>query len=182
VPVYRHRYIDYAVISPDARWVATTTWQGGGVHIWDTQDRGEGAAPRDLAPQITSATPAFSLDGRWLAVSDGYAYYLWEVGTWRQVYRIEREHADGWPGPVAFSPDNRLLAVAHTRYIAQLIDPLSGRTLGILEPPTSESLAGFSFSHDSRYLAIAEAANIQLWDLATVHQCLQQMQIAWNLD
>jgi len=180
-PALRHANVDYAIISPDARWVVTTTWHGQGVLVWDTQAGHSGKRLLDLAPQVTSATPAFSPDGRYLAVSDGFAYCLWEVGTWRQVYRIEREHPDGWPGPVAFSPDGRLLAVPHTRYVAQLIEARSGRTLGIFEAPTSASLSGYNFSADGRYLAIAETEHIQLWDLDAIRNELESLQIAWTL-
>jgi WD40 repeat protein len=173
---FQHRHLDHVAISPDARWMVTTTWKGRGVVVWDLED---GKLGCNLAPEVGSATPAFSPDGRWLAVSDGYAYHLWEVGTWRRVHRIERDHQDGWPGPVAFSPDGCLLAVPHTRYVAQLIDPQTGKTLGILEAPGSTSLSGYAFSADSRYLAIADAENIQLWDLSAVHQELERLQIPW---
>jgi eukaryotic-like serine/threonine-protein kinase len=173
---FHHRHLDHIVLSPDARWMVTTTWKGRGVVVWDLKD---GKLGCNLAPEVGSATPAFSPDGRWLAVSDGYAYSLWEVGTWRQVYRIEREHQDGWPGPVAFSPDGCLLAVPHTRYIARLIEPQTGKTLGILETPGSTSLAGYAFSADNRYLAIADAENIQLWDLSAVHRELESLHIPW---
>ncbi|MCL4204332.1 MAG: protein kinase [Pirellulaceae bacterium] len=173
---FQHRHLDHVAISPDASWMVTATWKGRGVVVWDLED---GKLGRNLAPEVGSATPAFSPDGRWLAVSDGYAYYLWEVGTWRLVHRIERDHQDGWPGPVAFSRDGCLLAVPHTRYVAQLIDPQTGKTLGILETPGSSSLSGYAFSADNRYLAIADADNIQLWDLNAVQRELESLQIPW---
>jgi WD40 repeat protein len=174
-----HLHLDHVLITPDARWMVTTTWKGQGIRVWDAK---KCEFARDLVRDVGSATPAFSPDGRWLAVSDGFAYYLWEVGTWRLVYRIEREHPDGWPGPVAFSPDGRLLAVPHTRYIAQLIEAQSGRTVGVLEAPTSSSLSGYGFSADGRFLAVAETENIQLWDLNAIHEQLKSMQIAWEVE
>lgn len=178
---FRHPNVDYAVISADGRWVVTTTWHGSGVRVWDLEDDGNRTRFLDLAPRVLSATPAFSPDGRYLAVSDGYAYYVWEVGSWRRLYRIKRQHPDGWPGPVAFSPDGRLLAVAHTRYVAQLIDPGTGRTLGVLEAPASASLKGYSFSADGRYLAVADTKTIQLWDLTELRARLAEMQLDWTL-
>jgi serine/threonine protein kinase/WD40 repeat protein len=173
---FEHRHLDHAIVSPDARWLVTTTWNGRGVVVWDLN---EGKRVTDLAPETGSATPAFSPDGRWLAVSDGFALYLWETGTWRRVYRIPRERPDGWPGPVTFSPDGRMLAVPFTRYVAQLIEPLSGRCLGILQTPTSNSLSDYGFSADNRHLAIAETEHIQLWDLDAVRRELREMEIGW---
>jgi serine/threonine protein kinase/WD40 repeat protein len=177
IPLAEHQHLDRVAISPDGRWLVTSTWKGLGIRLWDVQHR---KYVCDLAPEVGSATPAFSPDGRWLAVSDGSFYLLWEVDRWKLVHKILREHPDGWPGPVAFSHDSRLLAVPHTRYVAQLIDPQSGRTLGVLEPTTSKSLSDHAFSPDGRYLATSEAENIQIWDLTAIRQRLQQLKIGWD--
>jgi len=172
-----HRHLDRVAISPDGRWLVTSTWKGRGIRLWDVAKR---KPVRDLASEVGSATPAFSPDGRWLAVSDGTSYFLWEVSTWKLTHEIAREHPDGWPGPIAFSHDSRLLAVPHTRYVAQVIDPETGRTLAILEPTTAKTLSDHAFSPDGRYLATSEAENIQLWDLTAIHDRLQSMDVGWH--
>jgi WD40 repeat protein len=171
-----HRHIDRVAISPDGHWLVTSTWQGRGLRLWDVEGRKQ---VRDLAPEVGSATPAFSPDGRWLAASDGTSYLLWEVSSWKLVREIAREHPDGWPGPVAFSHDSRLLVVPHTRYVAQIIDPETGRTLGVLEPTAAKTLSDHAFSPDGRYLATSAAENIQLWDLTAIGDQLQSMHIGW---
>jgi WD40 repeat protein len=176
--IAEHRNLDHVVISPDGRWIVTTTWKGLGIRVWNVA---KGELVRDLAPDVGSATPGFSPDGRWLAASDGHAHYIWSVANWQCVHTIPRDHPDGWPGPVAFSPDSRMLAIPHSRYVAQLIEPHSGATLAVLEPPISTSLSAYRFSPDGRFLAVAETENIQLWDLPAIGRRLAEMDIDCGL-
>src|SRR5262249_55675194 len=115
-----HRGLDQCPISPDGRWVATATWKGKDVKVWEV-------ATGNLAWQLScnSAKVKFSPDGRWLAV---IAFpkpecRLWHVGSW-------------FPGPViqvstatltmAFSRDGRLLAIDDAGRV-RLFDSDSGR-------------------------------------------------------
>src|SRR5262249_40756772 len=58
-----HRGLDQCPISPDGRWVATATWKGQDVKVWEV-------ATGRLAWQweCGSAKVQFSPDGRWLAL------------------------------------------------------------------------------------------------------------------
>src|SRR5947209_17527405 len=57
-----HPGLDQCPISPDGRWVATATWKGQDVKVWDV-------ATGRLAWQLScdSAFVRFSPDGRWMS-------------------------------------------------------------------------------------------------------------------
>jgi WD40 repeat protein len=172
-----HLHLNTITISPDRKWVATATWQGRGIRVWDGAT---GQSVVELLPDASSASVRFSPNGQWLAASDGSASYLWQTGTWQLLHTLPREHPDGWPGPVAFSPDSRMLAIAHSRYVVELIEPFSGKTLAVLEAPHRESLDGCAFSSDSTRLAISEETRVQLWDLTELRHRLQAMTLDWD--
>ena len=78
VVLHPHPMVDRIAISPDGRWVATSSWHNSLVKVWDARS---GDLVRTLEmPARTTA--AFSPDGRWLATSTT-EYQLWEVGSWQ---------------------------------------------------------------------------------------------------
>jgi WD40 repeat protein len=125
-----------AAYSHDGRWLATTT-HAGQICLWDTRSF-EVARTFETTPR-SSKTLAFSRDGRWLASGDDFGRLrLWDVATGEQV----ASH----PGPMesrprktqccdegilglAFSPDDRLLAVGHDRgaFVVETASLLRGR-------------------------------------------------------
>ncbi len=168
--------MDRVALSPDGKWLVTATWKGRGIQVWDTAD---GTRICDLWPECSSATPAFSPDGRWIAASDGHHCCVWQVGTWKRVHQLQRGFPDGWPGPVTFSPDSRLLAVAHSRHALALLDPHTGRTITILEPPGAKTLRTAAFSRDGTRLAVVDE-RIYTWDLRRLRRQLRALQLDWQ--
>ena len=75
-----HRGLNQCSISPDGRWLATATWKGKDVKVWEV-------ATGRLAWQLPcdSAFVKFSPDGRWLAVIEfpEPECRLWHVGSWK---------------------------------------------------------------------------------------------------
>lgn len=95
------------------------------------------------------------------------------------AHQWSREEPDGWPGPIAFSPDERLLVLPLNRTTAQLVDVQSGRYLAVLEAPQRLSLASYTVSPDSRFVAIGHAEGIQLWDLKLMRERLADLGLDW---
>ena len=99
--------------------------------------------------------------------------------SWRRGLTLPRENS-GKPGYVAFSPDSRLLAVAHSISLVKLFDTQTGRELAALESPDPQLLSSLCFSPDGETLAATcETHRIQLWDLRRIRQRLAELGLDW---
>jgi serine/threonine protein kinase/WD40 repeat protein len=169
----RHAGLRYSVPSPDGRWVATSTWQGSNVKVWDAST---GALAWELP--CGSAAVGFSPDGRWLVTALDYEYRLWQVGSWSPGITVRSEGVTGY---FAFTRDGGLLALDRG-HLVRLVDPQSGRELATLEPPP-EFPRGFwwpSFSPDGSRLAVPIDRVILVWDLRLIRAQLAAMGLDWD--
>jgi tetratricopeptide (TPR) repeat protein len=171
-----HPNLERLDLSPDGRWVATGTWQGNGVKVWDAR---RGTLVREVAVQ-GSADVLFSPDGRWLVTASGDEYAIWDIGSWSRRLQIPRNHATGLPGKVAFSPVGGAVAIARTRSLVQLIDAESGRELATLEAAEPKNVSALGFNPDGRLLVTArDGARIQAWDLGAIRRELGSLGLDW---
>src|SRR5262249_55058213 len=115
-----HPHLGSVALSPDGRWAATGTRNGDGTRVWEAAT---GRPVRDLQEQ--DACVAFSPDGRWLVTGNEKEYAFWDTTSWptQPDRKIPRVGTPGAPGPLAFSPDGRLLALARTAREVGLVDP-----------------------------------------------------------
>jgi serine/threonine protein kinase/WD40 repeat protein len=177
VKIQGHRRLERVALSPDGRWLATGTWQGTEVKIWDVPT---GALVRTLSVQ-GSADVTFSPEGRWGISASGQEYRFWEAGTWRPGLAITRENAFGMPGKVVFSPNGRLAALTRTRDLVELVDPVSGLRVARLELPDSRGVTSLGFSPDGDLLAMAyNTASIRIWNLKDLRQRLAALELDWD--
>jgi WD40 repeat protein len=172
----RHPGAAQVAISPDGKWVASGTWGGVGLKVWDAR---AGGVVHDL-PVREAVSVAFSPDGRWLVAGASGEYRCWSVGDWVPVYRIAREPY-GVPGPIAFTADGRLMALGVSQSTIHLVDPASGRKLAALQSPGVTALSWLSLSADGGLLAAGDAVHaIHVWDLRAVRQRLVEMGLDWE--
>jgi WD40 repeat protein len=164
----------HVAVSPDGRFVATGTWHGSGYQVVDAAtgrvvlDRPDGDAQVDFSP-----------DGRWLVAGTARSYRFWKVGAWTPGPELYREGA-ALPGPLAFSRDGSLLAVARTQSDLQLVDPADARVLATLTAPDKLIVSAVAIRPDNGQLAAAtENQVIQLWDLARIRRQLAAMGLDW---
>jgi WD40 repeat protein len=123
---------------------------------------------------------ALSPDARWLVTGEDREYRSWEVGSWRPGRRIERA-GEGMAGPLAFSADGQLLALAATRFLVQLVDVSTGDRLASLQSPDPILLTWLSFSPDGQQLAAAgQNHTFQLWNLGAIRRQLADMGLDWS--
>jgi serine/threonine protein kinase/WD40 repeat protein len=162
-------------ISPDGRWVATGTWWGGPTAVVKVWDAGSGACVRDLEVR-GDANVTFSGDGRWLVTGTSREFCLWRVCIWERGRVIARDNAGGGPGPLAFAPDGRVLAVARTSLLVQLLDPDTGAELASLAVPDPQNLTTLRFSADGGLLVAGRVnQECHVWDLRAIGRHLADL-------
>jgi WD40 repeat protein len=159
----------FVAASPDGRWVATGTFEGRGVRVWDTQSR---TLAKERA--IGDAEVAFSPDGRRLVYATGFSApggsecLSFEVGTWRPGPRFAIDRTSS-PAPLTFSPGGKVLAVAHSMTDIVLLDAETFRELAYLQAREPLLVTWVSFSPDGRWLAACTGTGVmQLWDIALI--------------
>jgi tetratricopeptide (TPR) repeat protein len=171
-----HRNLDQLDLSPDGRFVATGTWQGRGVRVWDAR---RGSLVRELEAS-TGASVLFRPDGRLLATASGEEYAVWDLRTWTRRVQIPRSQAAGVAGTVAFNPAGDVLAVTKTRSLVQLVDVESGRELATLEPPEPNNVSALGFSPDGRLLfETRNIPGIRAWDLDAIRRGVETVGLRW---
>jgi WD40 repeat protein len=169
--------------SPNGRWVATGTYDGGKtVCVWDASS---GRLEKEW--DIGDAEPAFSPDGRWLAAATsrfapGRAEcWTWRVGSWEPGPRIPLARISSSPSPLVFSPDSKLLAVACTMNEVKLLRTDTFQQVAVLAAPEPQLILRLSFSPDGTRLAVAAGDLVQMWDLRAVRERLQELGLDWEL-
>ena len=175
-----HGGIEEVAISPDGHWAATAErhlGEGvtGTVTLWDART---GRAVKSLPHEGAYHSVAFSPDGRWLVTSTIEEYRFWAVGTWERRLVIRRDW--GLAGPVAFSRDGRMLALAHSRYAVRLYDAATFAELATLEALDPRHITWICFTHAGGLLAATTDHSIQLWDLPAIRTQLRTMGLDWG--
>ncbi len=161
----------HVAVSPDGRLLATGSWHGRGIKVWDAAT---GGLVRDLAPDLAATIPAFSPDGRWLVNRNG-----------GQSWRV----ADGSAGPpapagtrgAAFSPDGRVAAWGGNGFVV-LTDAGTGRPLARLEDPNQDGLTGLTFGPDGTTLlgVTDDSFTARAWDLRKLRAGLAELGLDWG--
>jgi serine/threonine protein kinase/WD40 repeat protein len=165
-----------AATSPDGRWAATGVAHGFGVKVWEVSS---GKLIRHLIPHERNTNVVFSPDGRWLLTGTGSVLLVWEVGSWERAREIRREEACD---PVAFARDGKLLAVAHSRSVVQLLDPACERPWARLQLPDGDGLRWMGFGPDGSQLVVAlQEGVVRVWDLRRVRAQLRAIGLDWDL-
>jgi WD40 repeat protein len=178
MPIVDHPGVGFLSISPKSEWLATGTWQGTGVKVWDLES---GELLRDL-PVEGDASVAFSPDGRWLVTGSSKEYRFWEVGSWQPGHSIPREMVGNRHGRMAFSPDGRILALARTRSQIELVDVGALSPLALLEGADFDAQEVYGFSADgTALLATAGFNRARLWDLRRIREKLGGMGLDWEM-
>jgi WD40 repeat protein/serine/threonine protein kinase/Tfp pilus assembly protein PilF len=167
-----HPGVAFVSMSPDGKLVATGTWKGQGVKVWNAHS---GQLVRDLPGD--SACVLFSPDGKSLVSGTDQEYCCWDVASWMPRFRL----ANNGIRRMAFTRDGRLLAVAHTISLVRLLDPASGSEIATLTPAEPLFISWLCFSPDQSQLAVAtENQVIHLWNLQAVRRRLAELRLDWD--
>jgi WD40 repeat protein len=150
------RAIFDVALSPDGRWLATTSADNT-ARIWEAAT---GMLEHALAHHQRVGSVAFSPDGRWLATTSAdNTARIWEAATGMLEHALAHHQR---VGSVAFSPDSRWLATGGDA--ARMWEVATGKAQHTL---THESGAeSVAFSPDGRWLATGGDA-ARMWEVAT---------------
>jgi tetratricopeptide (TPR) repeat protein len=178
-----HPQIARTAISPDGRWVATSTYWGreSTIKVWNARS---GQLERDLPGEGLNgdARVEFSPDSRWLVSGTPRAYRLYEVGSWQLSHTYPRERADSPAAPVVFTPDSKIVAIARNARLVQLIDIAGSQELASLAFPDPPRIGRLVVSPDGSQLAAACGDGVmQVWDLRSLRQHLADLGLDWDL-
>ena len=168
-------YTTSIAASPDGKWIAAGYWNGPNLRLWDTQT---GRLIRQL-PTLGSALAAFTPDGRWLVSGAPDEYCFWNVETGARGLRIPRAPAGTIWGPMVFTRDGTIMAIARSRWLVQLIETTTGRELAALEQPDAQTVAWLAFNPDGTQLAVASDV-IHLWDLRKLREELALLKLDYQ--
>ncbi len=172
-----HPALDSIALSPDGRWVATGTWGGKDVKVWDARS----GKVAEVLSTDGAARAAFSPDGRWLAVSTGRQHGFYDTDRWQLHRLLGRDTPVAVPGPLAFSAGGRALAIASAPDQPKLMDPETAEEIATLEPPEPYNLSWLCFSANGRWLVASTYQHaVEVWDLGTLRAQLAGMGLDWD--
>ncbi len=168
-----HPNATHLALSGDGHWIATGTWKGQGVRVWNAHT---GSLVTHL-PLGENAAVAFSPGSRWLVTGTPAEYRFWEVGSWEAAHAIPRAHAGDMYGSMVFSPEGRTLALVRGRNSdLRLVEADTGREWAALEAGEPRC-----FSARGNWLVTSEANGLlRVWDLRRIRKQLAAMNLDWE--
>jgi WD40 repeat protein len=164
----------HVTVSPGGEWIVTTTHNGVGVSLWTAEGRFE----RRLITN-DNCRAAFSTDGQSLVTASSRDYSFWDTRTWQVRRQVKLNLGSAVGGPIEFSPDGRMLAVAANRRDIKLLHPQTGEEFATLTAPDSQNLSRLAFSADGGWLAGTGSRVIQIWNLRALRGELETIGLAW---
>ena len=174
-----HPNVRYLSISPNDRWLATGSWRGKDVRIWDLAS---GELVHEI-PYDRDANVGFSPDGKWLVTSE-VELTLWRTGTWEAAARLPVEGITGTSGPIAFSPNGRLLALSPMRPWITLVDLEKLEVVARLWCPGQAVFDSLIFTPDGTRLVFPDPQAghiVYVWDLRALRTQLAALDLDWDL-
>ncbi|MCH8146945.1 MAG: hypothetical protein IH987_03000 [Planctomycetes bacterium] len=106
---------------------------------------------------------------------------IWRTTTWQLAARFERPAYTFQPGPIAFSLDGRIVALAGRDPSIQLVDLGRMETIAEFETPGIPKVSAVSFSTDGERLLLPLAHIVHVWDLRAVRTELAAIDLDWDL-
>lgn len=164
-------------VTADGRWVFVGNWKGV-QHQAMLVDLVSGEAWYFPGEHVVGC---FDPAGMRFAVSTSEYIEVWDLRKPEPIYRLRREPGQTTAGPLAFTPDGRLLAVAHSSYDVQIVDSAAGKPIVRLPNPRATFVGDLDFSPDGRFLLIVGPSRYQyVWDLQELRRELREMRLDWN--
>lgn len=173
----------FVTVSSDGRWVASNTWGGVSENVIEVFDLLAGEKPVFTHRKSSNVSVAFSPDGKWLVTGSGEEYSIWKMGSWEFVRSLPRDHPISLAGPIAFTANARVLAIASSEEKVTLLDAAKNwEEITTLVAPEPNLLSRLRFSQTDQLAAVTDNNVIQLWDLRSLREQLVKMGLAFGMD
>lgn len=178
-----HDVACYVAMTPDGQWMATSGWHSDRARLWKapngTTEKEWKLAHESIPGQMTRV--AFTPDSRTLITGRADEFAFWDVASHESARRIPSE-LGGALRDVAFSPDGKLMALALSPPVVQLLETASGRVVARLEDPHGDRVTWMGFNADgTRLLTCSNFAKaIHDWDLRAIRARLKAMDLDWE--
>jgi WD40 repeat protein len=165
-------------LSEDGKWAVTMRHNAPSI-LRTAPDGGE---VRDCG---MNSNVRFSPDSRRMAVATPSVVRIYDLETLRPTCPpIALEAGTGFPPPLEFSPDNRMIAVPWNRTQMRLYDTATGRELATLTPANPASIIGgkaLEFSPDGQWLLAArDNGETVAWNLPVIRGELAKLGLNWE--
>ena len=172
-----HDAAAFVALSPDAARLATSGWHSKRVKLWDGQS---GQLIKDWEVG-SSARVFFTPDNREMIVAREKEFTFHDLQTLEVSRQMPRD-IGLYPGHVAFSADDQLMALEMAPGLIHLKEITSGRTVARLEDPHGDRSTWMSFTPDGTQLVVAAryAGAIHRWDLRAIRERLKTMNLDWD--
>jgi WD40 repeat protein len=159
--------------TPDARWLATGTFQGFGLEIRDLESADK---PRLLARG--NGSTHFSPNGQWLLWAGRNQVIVFETGSWKPLHILPIARSGDLPGHGTWSTDGRLLAITREGQEILLLHAGTWETHSLLRSGDLPRVSQLRFSPDNRTLAVlTDAEQVELRNLDQLDEELARLGI-----
>lgn len=174
-----HPALHNVAFSPDRKRLATGTWQGKDIKIWEiasgqllaTLPAGESASVHWPSAN-TIISVQMNQAGQWLEEANG---------QWRRTRVWQPDQGQTFWGHASLAPDSRWLALPQSGDRIRLVELATGTELITLEPPKAFGLGFVRFSPDGRFLAACGSREqVAIWDLPALRAELAKLQLDWS--
>eukprot|EP00913_Durusdinium_trenchii_P023313 g21891.t1 len=162
----RQRMSTFFEFSPGNDGLLISTAVDGVVRYWDVE-RGTQLKRFDIECDNEPIILGFSNDGRFLAHAGGAEVVIKDVATWRTVVKWTPISTRGRPNSIAFSPDNRFLALANPDHTIELRDTIAGKITTVLSGH-EDMVNSVVFSKNGRTIFSASIdGTVRAWHVAS---------------
>jgi WD40 repeat protein len=172
-----HDQAGFVALSPEGERLATSGWHSDQVKIWN----GRNGKLLNVLKTGLIARVYFTPDSRELIVARDREFTFHDLKTMEVRRRLPRE-IGLYPGHVAFTANDGLMALEMAPGIIHLLAVQSGRLVAKLEDPNGDVSTWLGFTPDGTQLIVAAryAGAIHRWDLRAIRERLKNMNLDWD--